>query len=105
MAQTHNFSPRLGIAYAPGDRKTCIRSGPGQYYDRIPLRAVANALRGAGTEYRSISLQKTQVGAPAFPNKLASFPDGTLFNLATIDPHIKSSYGLQANVQLDRDLT
>lgn len=102
--ETSNFSPRLGLSYAPGDRKTVIRSGFGLYYDRIPLRTVANALRGAGTEYKSISLQRTQAGAPVFPNKLSSFPTGVLFNLATIDNNIKTAYGVQANVEIEREV-
>jgi len=104
QTSTHNFSPRLGLAYAPGDHKTVIRAGAGQYYDRIPLRAVANALRGAGTDYKTISLQRTQTGAPAFPAKLGSFPTGILFNLATIDPNVKNGYAVQANLQIEREL-
>jgi hypothetical protein len=104
QTRTKNFSPRLGLAYAPGNQKTVLRAGAGLYYDRIPLRAVANALRGAGTEYRSISLQRTQVGAPVFPNKLTAFPTGVLFNLATIDPEIKNTYTVQANLQVEREL-
>jgi hypothetical protein len=100
----HNFSPRLGLAFAPGDHKTVIRAGAGQYYDRIPLRAVANALRGAGTDYKTVSLQRTQTGAPLFPARLASFPTGVLFNVATIDPHIKNGYAVQANLQIEREL-
>ena len=99
------IAPRIGLAYAPGDRKTVVRVGFGRFYDRIPLRAVANALRGVGTDYVSISLQRTQVGAPVLPNKLAAFVPGTLFNLATIDPNIKNSYGLQASLQVEREIT
>jgi hypothetical protein len=105
QTSSHNFSPRFGLAYAPGDHKTVLRFGLGQYYDRIPLRAVANALRGAGVDYRTVSLQQTQTGAPVFPNKLAAFPAGTLFNLATIDPNISNAYALQANLQIERELT
>jgi hypothetical protein len=104
QTRTKNFSPRVGLAYSPGDRKTVIRLGAGLYYDRVPLRAVANALRGAGTEYKTISLQRTQVGAPVFPSKLSAFPTGTLFNLATIDPAIKNGYALQTNLQIEREL-
>jgi hypothetical protein len=99
-----NFSPRIGIAYAPGAHKTVVRAGFGLYYDRIPLRAVANALRGAGLGYKVVSLQRTQVGAPVFPDKLASFPSNVLINLATIDPQIKNEYSVQANLQVERDL-
>ena len=99
-----NFSPRLGIAYAPGTHKTVIRAGFGLYYDRVPLRAVANALRGAGTEYKSISIGFGQVGAPVFPNKLSAVPAGVLLALATIDPQIKSQYSVQANLQVERKL-
>jgi hypothetical protein len=105
QTRSRNFGPRFGVAYAPANHKTVIRAGVGQYYDRIPLRAVANALRGAGTDYKSVSLQRTQAGAPAFPNKLSAFPAGTLFNLATIDRRIKNAYGLQANLQIERELS
>jgi hypothetical protein len=40
----NNFAPRLGVAYAPGERKTVVRAGFGLYFDRVPLRAVSNAL-------------------------------------------------------------
>ncbi|HWF89923.1 MAG TPA: carboxypeptidase regulatory-like domain-containing protein, partial [Pyrinomonadaceae bacterium] len=33
---TDNIAPRLGIVYAPGDRKTVVRASFGLYYDRIP---------------------------------------------------------------------
>ncbi len=99
-----NFAPRLGVAFAPRDRKTIVRSGFGLYYDRIPLRAVANALRGAGVDYKSVSLQRTQSGAPAFPAKLTGVPSGILLNLATIDPHIKDASSLQANVEIQREI-
>jgi hypothetical protein len=102
--QTRNFSPRLGIAWTPGDSKTVVRASFGQYFDRIPLRAVANALRGAGVEYKTVSLQRAQAGSPEFPNKLAALPTGVLFNLATIDPNIKNASTIQGNIQVEREL-
>ncbi len=105
QTSSHNFSPRLGVAWAPGAHKTVLRAGFGLYYDRIPLRAVANALRGSGVDYKAVTLQRSQVGSPVFPNKLTSVPSGVLINLATIDPDIKSEYGLQANLQIERELT
>lgn len=100
-----NIAPRIGLAWAPGGQKTVVRAAFGRYYDRIPLRAVANALRGAGTGYRAVTLQRSQVGAPAFPGKLAAFPSGVLFNLATIDPRIRNASSLQSSLQIEREIT
>jgi hypothetical protein len=102
--QGANFSPRLGLAYSTSDHKTVIRAGAGLYYDRVPLRAIANALRGAGIEYKSVSLQRTQVGAPIFPNKLTALPSGILLSLATIDPNIKVGSAFQTNLQVEREV-
>ena len=59
---TNNIAPRLGLAYAPGDRKTVIRASYGIYYDRIPLRATSNALQRDGTKYKvaSFSVRPTR---------------------------------------------
>src|SRR4029078_6169309 len=75
------------------------------YYDRVPLRAVANALRGAGIEYKTVSLQRNQGGAPVFSNKLSTLPKGTLLTLATIDPDIRTGSAFQGNLQVDREIS
>src|SRR6185295_19324018 len=48
----NNFSPRVGLAFAPGDRKTVFRASYGLYFDRLPLRATSNALQRDGSKYR-----------------------------------------------------
>lgn len=103
---TNNIAPRLGIVYAPGDRKTVIRASYGLYYDRIPLRATSNALQRDGSKYLVVQLAPTQTGAPVFPNVLSVQP-GTLPtkpNITRIDPNIEVSYSQQGNFQIEREL-
>ena len=46
---TNNVSPRLGFAWSPSDsRRIVIRGSAGLFFDRVPLRALANALLSAG---------------------------------------------------------
>lgn len=100
----NNFAPRLGIAYAPGDRRTVIRAGIGLYFDRIPLRATSNALQRDGTKYRTAVLSPGQTAAPVFPNLLPAFPPDLLISTTTIDPNIKTSYNEQASFQIEREI-
>jgi len=106
QTDTNNFSPRLGIVYAPGDRKTVVRASVGLYYDRIPLRATSNALQRDGSKFLVAQLSPTQPGAPVFPNVLAVQPAllPTKPNITRIDPNIEVSYSEQANLQIEREL-
>jgi hypothetical protein len=103
---TNNIAPRLGVVYAPGDRKTVIRASAGLYYDRIPLRATSNALQRDGSKYLVIQLAPNQPGAPVFPNVLSLQPStlATRPNITRIDPNIEVSYSQQANLQIEREL-
>ena len=102
---TGNVAPRLGLAYAPGDRKMVIRASYGLYYERIPLRATSNALQRDGTRYKVASLSFGQPGAPVFPSVAASFPQGFLPSITTIDPNIENAYAQQASLQIERELS
>ena len=74
-ADTNNVSPRVGIAIAPFDsRRLVIRGSAGLFFDRVPLRALANALLSASNttdpaslRQIAVSLSPTQTGAPVFP--------------------------------------
>jgi hypothetical protein len=106
QTDTNNLAPRVGFAYAPGDRKTVIRANFGIYYDRIPLRATSNALQRDGSKYVVVQFAPTQPGAPVFPNALSVQPATfiTKPNITRIDPNIEASYSEQGNVQVEREL-
>ena len=83
----NNVSPRVGVVWSPfAARRTIVRANAGIFYDRVPLRAVANALLSAGnttdvSQLRqiAISLSPAQASAPVFPAILtSSVPSGTL---------------------------
>ena len=99
-----NLSPRFGLAWSPSDHKTAVRASYGMYYDRIPLRAMSNALQRDGTKYRVALLAFAQPGAPAFPSRLPTFPENQYVNITTIDPNVGNSYSHQSSVEVEREL-
>ena len=113
--QTGNFSPRGGFAWTPfASRKTVLRGSYGLFYDRIPLRPLANALLSANNTTNpadlsqiSISLSPTQAGAPVFPNILSSLtlPPGVLFNFSTMNPNMKNAYSEQGSFEIEHQIT
>ena len=108
-----NLAPRMG---RPGRRPprgaACVRGGAGLYFDRVPLRAAANALLSAGnttdlTQLRqtNVSLSPAQAGAPVFPAVLAAaVPSSTLVNFTTMDRGLQHAYSRQASVEFEQQL-
>jgi hypothetical protein len=110
---TNNVSPRVGLAWSPfALRRTVVRASAGLFYDRVPLRALANALMSAGNttnvkalEQYAVALSPTQAGAPVFPDILtAAVPLVTLPNLATMDRGLQNAYSRQASIEVEHQL-
>jgi hypothetical protein len=112
-ADSNNVSPSVGFAWSPSaSRNTLLRGSAGLFYDRVPLRALANALLSAATRATSptcvrvgVSLSPAQAGAPAFPNTLSAIiPSVTLPNLTTMNPHMRNAYSRQASAEVEHRL-
>jgi Carboxypeptidase regulatory-like domain len=110
---TNNISPRLGVAWSPfASRRTIVRGSAGLFYDRVPLRALANALLSAGNttdlanlRQISVSLSPSQAGAPVFPNILGTVvPSVTLVNLTTMDRDLENAHSRQASVEVEQQI-
>jgi carboxypeptidase family protein len=110
---TDNFAPRVGIAWSPlASRHTIVRAGTGLFYDRVPLRAVANALLSAGNttdpsrlRQATVALSPTQSGAPVFPAILtAAVASTALPNLTTIDRELQNAYSRQASIEVEQQV-
>jgi len=109
---TNNFSPRAGFAWSPFEsRRTVVRGGFGLFYDRVPLRALANALLSGGNTTTigpnsqvSLSLSPTQTGAPVFPTILTSAPIGVLANFSTMNPHMQNAYSEQGSLEVEHQV-
>ena len=110
---TNNISPRVGMAWSPFEsRRMVVRASAGVFYDRVPLRALANALMSAGntttaTDLRqfAVALSPTQAGAPVFPNILTeAVATTTLPNLTTMDGDLQNANSRQASVEIEQQV-
>jgi hypothetical protein len=110
---TGNVSPRVGFAWSPfADRRTIVRGSAGLFFDRVPLRAVANALLSAGNtsdlanlRQIGVTLAPLQAGSPTFPNILSGVvPSVTLVNLTTMDRDMQNAHSRQASAEIERQI-
>lgn len=110
---TNNLSPRAGFAWLPFDgRRTVLRASAGRFFDRVPLRALANALLSAGNttdlanlRQIGVSLSPAQAGAPVFPNILSDVVASTaLPNLTTMDRRMQNAYSDQGSIEVEQQV-
>ena len=107
---TNNLSPRVGLAWSPfSSRNMVVRASFGIFYDRTPLRALANALISSGNTTNLVTAQQLseslafgQTGAPVFPNILSRVPAGVLVSFTTMDPHMQNAYSQQASLEIEQ---
>lgn len=111
---TDNISPRAGFAWSPfASRNTVVRGSFGMFYDRVPLRALANAILSADNTVNtgklsqiSVSLSPAQAGAPVFPKILNSLtiPPGVLLNFSTMDRNMQNAYSEQGSFEIEQQI-
>lgn len=76
------FSPRLGIAYAPGDGNTVLRAGFGLYYNDLSQGGWAEAFQAVNNAVTDAAVQ-------------GSLPP------SVIDPHYHTPYAIQASAAVE----
>ncbi len=81
-ADTNNWGPRLGMAWAPAGRKYVVRGGWGLFYGRTPSIMLGTAHSNNGINIVSLLFRGDAV--PTYPNTIASIPTGALASTPTI---------------------
>ena len=110
---TNNLSPRIGLAWSPfANRETVVRASYGLFYDRVPLRPLANALLSANNtidptqaRFFSYSFSPTDAGAPVFPAVANQQPSAAKPNYATMDRNLQNPYSQQAGLEVEQQLS
>jgi hypothetical protein len=108
---SHNFSPRVGMAYRLTD-KTVFRGGFGLFYGRLLGGLIDNLWTTNGiyqiADTLSSSNSAQKAAGPSFPNVLAGAPTGASVSAATIQfaaPNLQTPYSAQGNVTVERQIT
>ncbi len=109
----NNVSPRIGFAWSPYSAgTTVVRASYGLFYDRVPLRPLANALLSANNttdpaqgRFFSYTFSPTDAGAPTFPSVATAPPTAAKPNYATMNRHIQNPYSQQASLEVEQQLS
>ncbi|MEO6964478.1 MAG: carboxypeptidase regulatory-like domain-containing protein [Acidobacteriaceae bacterium] len=108
-----NISPRIGFAWSPyASRRTVLRGSYGIFYDRIPSRALANALLSAHNTINpaqaallSYTFSPGQTQAPVFPDVASEPPAGAVENYSLMNRNIRTPYSQQISLGLAQQLS
>jgi hypothetical protein len=112
-SDTNNISPRIGLAWSPFTAgTTVVRASYGLFYDRVPLRPLANALLSANntidpaqSRFFSYTFSPTDAGAPKFPSVATAPPAAAKPNYALMDRNIQNPYSQQASLEVEQQLS
>jgi hypothetical protein len=110
---TGNISPRIGFAWSPfASGRTVVRGSYGIFYDRIPLRPLANALLSAHNTIDpnqaallSYTFSPGQAGAPVFPQVAPEPPAGAVENYSLMSPNVSTPYSQQVSLGVQQQLS
>lgn len=108
-----NVSPRIGFAWSPyASGRTVVRGSYGLFYDRIPLRPLANALLSAHNTtdpnqaaLLSYTFSPGQTGAPVFPEVASQPPAGAVENFSLMNRNIHTPYSQQISLGVEQQLS
>jgi hypothetical protein len=113
----HDFGPRLGFNWSPGDGRTSIHGGYGIYYDRVILEieSLERGLNGSALAVEvhvgNVAFLNPQTGAflPGAPTLANPFtgpiiPGAGAGGINIIDNHMRNPMVQQFNLGIEREL-
>jgi outer membrane receptor protein involved in Fe transport len=101
-ADTNNWGPRFGAAWAPQGAKWVVRGGGGWFYGRTPSIMLGTAHSNNGINI--VSLTFTGDAVPTWPNRFESIPAGGAAARPTIfyiDQDFQNAKLFQANAAVE----
>ncbi len=109
---TPTTSPPVSASPGPPAPGTVVRASYGLFFDRIPLRALANALLSANNTtdpaqaaLLSYTFTPGQPGAPAFPSIASTPPANAHLNYTLMDRGIQNAFSEQASLEVEQQLS